>query len=142
MEYLNKSGLQYFWNKIKSTFIKKSDVADYIVEQGTDGIWSYKKWSNGDAECRCKTSWNATWTLWTLPIYYSNYSPNLDFPFEFIDVPIVDTTIYCTGNDVWKGQDTNNLPSKTKAGKWYALKVNNGGSGTLTLNIIAKGKWK
>ena len=26
-------------------------VADYVVEQGTSGIWHYRKWSSGTAEC-------------------------------------------------------------------------------------------
>lgn len=26
-------------------------AADYIVEQGTDGIWTYRKWNSGIAEC-------------------------------------------------------------------------------------------
>ena len=26
-------------------------VADYIVEQGTSGIWTYRKWNSGIAEC-------------------------------------------------------------------------------------------
>lgn len=25
--------------------------ADYVVEQGTSGIWTYRKWSSGIAEC-------------------------------------------------------------------------------------------
>lgn len=30
--------------------------ADYIVEQGTSGIWTYRKWNSGIAECWGKTS--------------------------------------------------------------------------------------
>ena len=26
-------------------------VADYIIEQGTSGIWTYRKWASGIAEC-------------------------------------------------------------------------------------------
>lgn len=26
-------------------------MADYIVEEGTDGIWTYRKWNSGIAEC-------------------------------------------------------------------------------------------
>ena len=26
-------------------------AADYVVEQGTSGIWTYRKWSSGIAEC-------------------------------------------------------------------------------------------
>ena len=29
--------------------------ADYIIEQGTSGIWTYRKWASGIAEC---------WGLW------------------------------------------------------------------------------
>lgn len=25
--------------------------ADYIVQRGTSGIWTYRKWNSGDAEC-------------------------------------------------------------------------------------------
>ena len=28
-----------------------SPVADYVVEQGTSGIWTYRKWNSGIAEC-------------------------------------------------------------------------------------------
>ena len=31
-------------------------TADYVIEQGTDGIWTYRKWSSGIAEC---------WGKWT-----------------------------------------------------------------------------
>lgn len=26
-------------------------IADYVVETGTDGIWTYRKWASGIAEC-------------------------------------------------------------------------------------------
>lgn len=28
-----------------------SAVADYVVEQGTSGIWTYRKWNSGLSEC-------------------------------------------------------------------------------------------
>lgn len=28
-----------------------SPVVDYVVEQGTSGIWTYRKWNSGIAEC-------------------------------------------------------------------------------------------
>lgn len=31
------------------------DIDDYVVEQGTSGIWTYRKWNSGIAEC---------WTYW------------------------------------------------------------------------------
>lgn len=34
-----------------SPYVKKTDLIDYIVEQGTSGIWTYRKWNSGLAEC-------------------------------------------------------------------------------------------
>lgn len=31
--------------------IKSLQDRDYIVDQGTDGIWTYRKWNSGIAEC-------------------------------------------------------------------------------------------
>ena len=40
-------------------------VADYIVEQGTSGIWTYRKWNSGVAECWGKHSFTITaWAQW------------------------------------------------------------------------------
>lgn len=42
--------------------------ADYVVEEGTSGIWTYRKWASGIAECFGVkpinvSSW-ATWGAW------------------------------------------------------------------------------
>ena len=31
--------------------VKLDGITDYIVEQGTDGIWTYEKWNNGKVVC-------------------------------------------------------------------------------------------
>lgn len=33
------------------TYVKSKDIKDYIVEQGTSGDWTYRKWVSGIAEC-------------------------------------------------------------------------------------------
>ena len=43
--------------------------ADYIVEQGTSGIWTYRKWNSGIAECwgsvyaqkDCTSAWGSVY---------------------------------------------------------------------------------
>lgn len=32
-------------------FYKLGLISDYVVEEGKSGIWTYRKWSNGIAEC-------------------------------------------------------------------------------------------
>ena len=38
-------------NKIQQIAEKLGLIADYVVEQGTSGIWTYRKWNSGIAEC-------------------------------------------------------------------------------------------
>ena len=40
--------------------ILPSDQVDYVVEQGTSGIWTYRKWSSGKAELWGTWSGNLT----------------------------------------------------------------------------------
>lgn len=42
-----KEGLDSAWNFMKNGVAQ----VDYIVEQGTSGIWTYEKWASGKAEC-------------------------------------------------------------------------------------------
>lgn len=36
---------------VNGSNIKNTDYADYITEQGESGIWTYRKWASGIAEC-------------------------------------------------------------------------------------------
>lgn len=32
-------------------YVRHDEVADFIVEEGTSGVWTYRKWNSGIAEC-------------------------------------------------------------------------------------------
>ena len=62
---------------------------DYIIEQGTDGIWGYRKWNSGVAECWFLQTQNQTHTTTTQwgscyesPSFYYTYPSGL-----FIEEP-------------------------------------------------------
>lgn len=46
-------------------------AADYIVEQGTSGIWTYRKWASGVAECWLESELHLTGST---PVAYMNDS--------------------------------------------------------------------
>lgn len=67
---------------------------DYIVEQGTSGGWTYRKWNSGIAECYAlfnvvisMSDWNA-WEGWT----YCRKSVNIPFPLRFVNINNVQIT--------------------------------------------------
>ena len=61
-------------------------INDFVVAQGRSGIWTYRKWRNGFAECWCTTSNNvAANTKWG-NAYYSQYlQGGYALPFTFIE---------------------------------------------------------
>ena len=53
------------------------NAVDYIVEQGTDGIWAYRKWNSGIAEC-----WGRAINC-SIPANWSTTGVNIALPFIF-----------------------------------------------------------
>lgn len=46
----------WIYYRTMSELLKDMCINDYIVEQGTSGIWTYRKWASGVAECWGKPS--------------------------------------------------------------------------------------
>lgn len=64
---------------VNLTNITNSKVADYVVESGTEGNWTWEKWNSGKAVCWCTTEYKRIDynTNWYNIAYYSNASYNL-----------------------------------------------------------------
>lgn len=62
-------------------------VADFVVEQGTSGIWSYRKWASGKAECWGRASIDAAINIPWGNLYIARVE-GISFPFTFSDTPI------------------------------------------------------
>ena len=63
--------------KVKEIAEKLGLIADYVVEQGTSGIWTYRKWNSGVAEIwgRIEGSTNnvgSNFTYVTFPFYFQD----------------------------------------------------------------------
>ena len=59
--------------------------ADYIVEQGTSGIWTYRKWASGVAECWGEYSGdNEPLTTPAAP-FTSYWLKDIAYPFTFTE---------------------------------------------------------
>ena len=79
--------------------VNGSPLADFVIQQGTSGVWTYRKWKSGIAECWCRktvsTALNNAWgSLYTSG---SLTALNVSFPFTFAEVPTVTVSLSCTG---------------------------------------------
>ena len=81
------------FNLLKTAFTKLGIIDDFFVERGTSGIWTYRKWNSGTAEC-----WNTETFSFTGSTAYGalmgGYYAQLNnpswgaFPFTFISKPV------------------------------------------------------
>lgn len=113
-------------------------IADYVVEQGVDDIWTYRKWASGIAEC-----WGGK--ALTLSHYSSvsgfyGYNTAIEFPNGFfVSPPIVTYSAWIDNAFALTGTITSSL---TKDGaNVYALSTVSGSRPT-SWYVEAKGRWK
>jgi hypothetical protein len=67
------------------TSILKAIKVDYVVEQGTSGNWTYRKWNSGIAECFGYISLDTVSVSAVGNVYRGNVSVSL--PAIFNDIP-------------------------------------------------------
>ena len=79
--------------------IDGSPLSDYVIAQGTSGIWTYRKWKSGIAECWGRKSVStAIGSAWgNLYTSGSLSALNITFPFTFSAVPTVTANLTCNG---------------------------------------------
>lgn len=72
--------------------VRGDKVSDLPVEVGTNGIWTYRKWQSGIAECWCRRNVdvNVT-TAWGSSLFHG-VATSIDYPFTFAEAPICQTT--------------------------------------------------
>lgn len=118
----------------------KSGIAmDYIVEQGTNGDWTYRKWNSGIAECWGTVSVNVTSYIAWGNQYYSSPYCTATFPTDlFVSIPVV-TAIRTGGAE---GTTVVGGVSKTGITTMYILRPIVPPNGTLYFSVCANGNWK
>lgn len=120
-----------------SGFITGANLADYVVEQGTSGYWTYRKWNSGISECWL--TWTGTLShYWSGNGLYSYSTGAINFPSGlFITIPSI-TADGAIGSAFYLG--TTIMPSAT--GVNVAACTTISGQQTCTFHIQVKGKWK
>lgn len=118
-----------------------SVAVDYIVEQGTSGIWTYRKWNSGIAECWYSAIIHPSMTT----AYGSAYIANLGtYAFPSGLFTQVDNAFISLGMQGGVGGATYTSLSTTGLGTVYAYNFAsyNATARDLPLSIYAKGTWK
>lgn len=114
--------------------------APIVVEQGTSGIWTYRKWSDGTAECWGHNT--ATVTFASIGNGWRGSGGQVNFPFTFKDVPRV-FALHNGGSTTYWSAVSNANPTTTTTGSFtFERMVSTVGSTTVAYSIYAIGTWK
>lgn len=126
--------------RIKALEYSMGLIADYVVEYGTSGIWTYKKWASGDAECWGTKTASFTQTNAFGYSYLSPLQSAIDYPFTFTEKQFVNVTVAKVNSYTIISGDDNPL---TKTPTFYACCTTQvTSSRTADVYFEAHGKWK
>lgn len=89
---LDNAGLVYYRTPAE---LQGDLAADYIVEQGVSGIWTYRKWASGVAECWAKITQTVTpGDAWAGTLNLTPYVITVTTPIEFTGIDCVNASAY------------------------------------------------
>lgn len=134
------------WSKTDFNFnipisIKGQQMKDFVIETGTSGIWTYRKWNSGIAECWgtiAATSHSIT-SAWGAIYTKDNAIPQQNYPFQFVADPVVSMTLHNPTGNCWAFTGTPGGVSKSPA---FGLARGASGSATVGARIMAIGRWR
>lgn len=128
-------------------FLQGEELADFVVEEGTSGIWTYRKWHSGLAECWGRYAINGVQCNSGVGNWYKTGNIELpEYPFAFETDPEINLffeTHTGTGGLVWSAEleDPTNPVTKTQPGMVYIIRMASSNSISGWVNASIKGKW-
>lgn len=133
------------WVRNLITDTESGICTDYVVDQGTSGIWSYRKWASGHAECWGSTSVTRTFTNAWGSLYVCSPTTAIAYPFTFVERPNETATARTSSPACWLYSDSSGkgLNTTTQSGIYAAARPTTVTSEcTLYIDFIVKGRWK
>lgn len=148
-EYINYDNSGTYRRSIESgadgtwTYGSWKTVADYV--EGETGIWRWRKYSDGTAECwgRAKNTSKDISTEFG-GLYYGNCD-EVTFPFSFYTAPVVTATVESGSALIlmsWQGTDGNGTTTATKPASFRVVRPTSSTGVSFTIAYHAIGRWK
>ena len=116
-----------------------TNQSDWIIEQGTSGIWIYRKWNSGIAECW--GTYSATISHYTTAFGGYGYNTGaVNFPTNlFVSAPICTFSAHIGNGFALTGTQTTSRSAVSN--NYYAVSTASGSQST-NWYIQVKGRWK
>ena len=122
----------------------KGDIInDVVIEQGINGIWTYRKWKSGIAECwgtriienvKVDKTWGS--------LYYAEPPESIQYPLTFINKPI--ETVMMSSDGMWTWYAAASINTTMYTGKYLIMRPDSASTTAYTvyLHYQVRGQWK
>ena len=127
------------------TLLDSTNTADYVVEQGTSGIWTYRKWNSGLAECwGVYTMTSAATKAWGSLFYSDTLAPRINYPFTFMSRPQESAFLHGSSVAGWVYPEAGGigLNTTTQTGQYGFLRPTTIASSEVKYEYTVVGRWK
>lgn len=128
--------------------ISNNPVDDYVIAQGRSGIWTYRKWNSGFAECWCVTSnYVAANTKWGNAFYSTYLQGGYALPFTFAtngdiqDDPQGFVEIQSPGGNYWF-QVANSCTTTNAPNGYVMCPIQHNDAINVLFSFYIRGRWK
>ena len=122
---------------------KLNDITDYIVAWGTTGIWTYRKWSSGIAECWGVQNYSSIDVSSAWGSVYESDGHKLTFPSGlFRAAPEYCSITYGGGSLAVLSIELLGLPSNSETQTFYLTRATAGTIINVKVQVHAIGRWK
>jgi len=117
----------------QNVYINNNLLTDYIIEQGTSGVWVYRKYASGRVELHTNVTVDSATLTWNdymaTGLKYANYRVN--YPFAIADAIITATLNYAGGSVGW----ISTAYDDTANSRCSVTMVRNGTTGNMVFSI-------
>ncbi len=147
---LNLIGNKVDVKTLPAQIIKSLDLIgfDFVIEVGTSGIWTYRKWNSGKAECwgTYTVTGKTMNTAWGNGLYISSVnSSRINYPFTFLERPKEYATTHTSAVACFMFTESGgNGLNTTSASAMYSIARPSSSSSSVTayLDLRVVGNWK
>lgn len=127
------------------TILDNALVKDYIVDQGISGIWTYRKWNSGLAECwGVYTMTSAATKSWGTLYYSDTLAPRINYPFTFASRPQENVFLHGSSVAGWVYAEAGGigLNTTTQTGQYGFVRPTTIASSEVKYEFTVVGRWK
>lgn len=118
---------------------REGTLSDWVVAEGTSGIWRWRKWASGEAECRMRASQDVSTTIpWGAMFYDGTSRGRWALPFVFAEKPNVSIVAL---NGSWIAMQADDATT-TRVCEFWAVSMAQYTTLPGAVDVSVKGRWK